>query len=173
MGSDVTKHPQLKADNRCGGFGPQVRLLVGFTFGPNSASVSVSTQAGGSGASHHGQLRDVASVSPGCLSVSASASVSAARLKADTFYSTAAAAAHAQTQARAALHLGFNRLFTAATKPRPQRGKPRPSPDQTPSSCAFPGKVLRETSSSLFHTFRTSIQHHIQQGALSHLYIQI
>lgn len=102
-----------------------------FTFRPSSA-VSPSAhrppdQVHLTGSS----LRDGASVSPGFCSVSAAASLSASRLKADTFYSTAAAAAaaYAQTQSRTALHLRVNRLFTAelrAARPRPRRDQTTP-----------------------------------------------
>lgn len=68
------------------------RLLAAVTF----RGVSVSARASGSGASHgaarSGMWRPCGRVSR----------LSASRLEADTFYSTAAAAAHAQTQSRAA-----------------------------------------------------------------------
>lgn len=107
-----------------------VTALGGFTLCPNSA-VSPSAhrppdQVHLTGSS----LRDGASVSPGFFSVSAAASLSGYRLKADTFYSTAAVAAHAQTQSRTALHLRFNRLFTAAT--RVEREAPPTTKQTTP-----------------------------------------
>lgn len=118
-----------------------VTAAGGFTFRPNSA-VSPSAhrppdQVHLTGSS----VRDGASVSPGFLSVSAAASLSASRLKADTFYSTAAAAAaaaaHAQTQSRTALHLRFNRLFTAALRAEGE-APPTAGSNHAPAERAFP-----------------------------------
>lgn len=79
-------------------------------------------------------------MSPGYFSVSAAASLSASRLKADTFYSTAAAAAaHAQTQSRTAMHLRFNRLFTAALRADSQ-APPTAGSNHAPAGFVFLSK---------------------------------
>lgn len=139
-----------------------VTAAGGFTFRPNSA-VSPSAhrppdQVHLTGSS----VRDGASVSPGFLSVSAAASLSASRLKADTFYSTAAAAAHAQTQSRTALHLRFNRLFTAALR-ADREAPPTAGPNHAPAGRAFPPQryfLLTATHVTAAHSRATALDSH-------------